>query len=64
MLGLLDFPASLIAGLLWQGAGSWKGFGPGAPFVFGAALSLVAAAMLGALAVSGRRRRDRCVESA
>jgi len=46
VLGLLDFPASLIAGLLWQGAGSWRGFGPSAPFYFGAALSLIAAALM------------------
>jgi MFS family permease len=36
-LGLLDFPASLIAGLLWQGVS------PAAPFFFGAALALAAA---------------------
>ena len=29
-LGILDLPASLIAGLLWQGAGGWSGFGPAA----------------------------------
>lgn len=54
-VGITAFPASLIAGLLWQGAGSWKGFGPGAPFVFGAVLALVAAVMLWVLAASGRR---------
>lgn len=43
ILGILDFPASLIAGLLWQGAFGWKGFGPSAPFLFGAALALIAA---------------------
>jgi MFS family permease len=46
VLGLLDFPASLIAGLLWQGLGRWRGFGPAAPFVFGTALSLAAALLL------------------
>ena len=46
VLGLLDFPASLIAGILWQGAGTWTGFGPSAPFFFGAALSLVAALLM------------------
>jgi MFS family permease len=46
VLGLLDFPASLIAGLLWQGVGSWKGFGPSAPFFFGAALALLAAMLM------------------
>jgi MFS family permease len=39
-LGLLDFPASLIAGLLWQGVG------PSAPFFFGAAMALAAAALM------------------
>lgn len=43
VLGILDFPASLIAGLLWQGAGGWAGFGPQAPFIFGAVLACVAA---------------------
>jgi len=43
VLGLLDFPASLIAGLLWQGAGTWGGLGPSAPFLWGAALALIAA---------------------
>ena len=45
-LGLLDFPASLIAGLLWQGTGSWTGFGASAPFFFGAATAFVAAALM------------------
>lgn len=45
-VGVTAFPASLIAGLLWQGAGGWAGFGPGAPFLFGAVLALVAAVML------------------
>ncbi len=48
-VGITAFPASLIAGLLWQGAGRWGGFGPSAPFLFGGALALVAAAMLAAL---------------
>lgn len=46
VLGILDFPASLIAGILWQGLGSWGGFGASAPFFFGAALSLVAAVLM------------------
>jgi MFS family permease len=45
-VGLASFPASLIAGLLWQGVGAWGGFGPGAPFLFGAVLSLLAAVLL------------------
>jgi hypothetical protein len=35
-------PASLFVGLLWQGLGSWAGFGASAPFAFGAAMSLLA----------------------
>ena len=46
VLGILDFPASLIAGFLWGGVGAWKGFGPSAPFFFGAALSLMAAILM------------------
>jgi len=45
-IGILAFPASLIAGLLWQGAGSWQGFGPSAPFLFGGTLALIAALLL------------------
>jgi hypothetical protein len=32
----------VIAGLLWQGAFGWTGFGPAAPFFFGATLALLA----------------------
>lgn len=46
ILGIIDFPALLIAGILWQGLGSWEGFGPSAPFLFGAALALFAAMLL------------------
>ena len=46
MLGVLDLPASLIAGVLWQGIGRWRGLGPSAPFVFGAAMALVAALLM------------------
>ena len=45
-IGLAAFPASLIAGLLWEGVGRWAGFGPSAPFLFGAAMSLVAVVLL------------------
>lgn len=45
ILGIIDFPASLIAGILWQGTGAWAGFGPSAPFLFGAAMALVALVM-------------------
>lgn len=43
VIGVLTFPASALAGLLWQGAGSWPGLGPSAPFLFGASLALLAA---------------------
>jgi MFS family permease len=43
-VGVAAFPASLVAGLLWQGAGSWSGLGAWSPFAFGAALALLAAA--------------------
>jgi MFS family permease len=45
-LGIMDFPASLIAGVLWQGLGMWQGFGPAAPFYFGAIMALIATAAL------------------
>jgi MFS family permease len=41
-IGITALPASLIAGILWQGVGSWPGFGPSAPFFLGAALALAA----------------------
>jgi len=41
-VGLMALPASLIAGLLWQGVGAWKGFGPAAPFYFGALMAVFA----------------------
>jgi len=42
LLGIVDFPASLAAGVLWQGIGSWTGFGPAAPFLFGAGAAALA----------------------
>jgi MFS family permease len=46
IIGFLAFPASFIAGLLWQGAGAWSGFGPSAPFLFGGTLALIAAFLM------------------
>jgi MFS family permease len=46
ILGILDLPASIIAGVLWQGVGGWSGFGPGAPFLFGAVLAGLAALLM------------------
>ena len=54
-VGITALPASLVAGLLWQGAGRWGGFGPSAPFLFGAALALAAALMLAALPGGSQR---------
>jgi len=45
-VGLSALPASLIAGILWQGLGRWGGFGASAPFYFGAALALAAVVLL------------------
>jgi MFS family permease len=42
VLGVLDFPASLIAGILWHGVGRWVGLGAAAPFYFGAAMAFIA----------------------
>ena len=46
VIGLLAFPSSLIAGILWEGAGAWGGFGPSAPFFFGGTLALIAALLM------------------
>ena len=46
VVGILDFPASVIAGVLWQGAGPWEGLGPSAPFLFGGIMALVAAMLM------------------
>jgi MFS family permease len=45
-IGMAALPASLIAGILWQGLGSWEGLGASAPFIFGAGMALLAALLL------------------
>lgn len=45
-VGLTAFPASFIAGILWQGIGPFSGFGAPAPFLFGATLALISAILL------------------
>lgn len=45
VVGLAVLPASLLAGVLWQGIGSWSGFGVQMPFLAGAALSMLAAGL-------------------
>lgn len=46
VIGFVGLPASLLAGLLWQGFGPWHGFGAAAPFAFGAAAAGLAAVLL------------------
>ncbi|HEX6034547.1 MAG TPA: MFS transporter [Anaerolineales bacterium] len=48
-IGLTVLPASLIAGLLWQGIGAWTGFGASAPFFFGALMALLAGTLFSRL---------------
>jgi MFS family permease len=45
-IGVAALPASLFAGLLWQGAGAWPGLGPAAPFLAGALLAGLAIVLL------------------
>jgi MFS family permease len=46
VIGFLALPSSYIAGVLWQGAFGWKGFGAPAPFLFGAILALAATVLM------------------
>ncbi len=46
VVGLTLLPASVIAGVLWEGIGAWPGFGPAAPFIFGSGLSLIAVVLM------------------
>jgi MFS family permease len=55
-VGLTALPASLAAGLLWQGIGRWSGWGASAPFAFGAGMALVATLLLGLLPLRSRRQ--------
>jgi MFS family permease len=45
-IGIVTLPASVLAGILWEGLGDWGGFGPAAPFAFGAAAAAGAALLL------------------
>jgi MFS family permease len=54
-IGLMALPASVLAGVLWQGVGGWEGLGPSAPFLVGGLLALVAVILLAS--GSGRRMR-------
>jgi MFS family permease len=53
--GITTFPASLLAGILWQGFGGWQGFGPSAPFFIGAGLALCALVLLRFMPAAGIR---------
>jgi len=55
-IGLTALPASLAAGILWQGLGRWAGWGASAPFAFGAGMALLATLLLGLLPL--RRQRQ------
>ena len=54
-IGLVSLPASVLGGVLWEGLGAWSGFGPAAPFAFGAAMAGVAALLLLWAVPDGRR---------
>jgi MFS family permease len=56
-VGLAALPASLIAGILWEGIGPWPGWGPRAPFLFGSVMALTACLLL-ALALPEPAVRD------
>ena len=45
-IGVVTLPASLLAGVLWEGVGAWRGFGPAAPFAFGAVTAVLAMVVL------------------
>lgn len=47
-MGLVTLPASLLAGVLWEGFAGWGGLGPTAPFWFGAVTAATAALLLAA----------------
>jgi MFS family permease len=46
VIGIMTLPASLLAGLLWQGFAGWSGLGAAAPFAFGAGAAALAALLL------------------
>tara|TARA_B100002003_G_scaffold173043_1_gene160940 strand:- start:414 stop:704 length:291 start_codon:yes stop_codon:yes gene_type:complete len=46
VVGLVSLPASVLAGVLWQGLGAWSGFGAAAPFWLGAVTALAATVLL------------------
>ena len=57
-VGLMALPASLIAGVLWQGVGRWPGFGPSAPFVWGAGAAFSAVVLLASMPKSIGQKQE------
>ncbi len=55
-IGLTALPASLAAGVLWQGIGRWTGWGASAPFAFGAGMAFAATLLLGVLPLHPRKQ--------
>jgi MFS family permease len=55
-IGLTALPASVAAGILWQGIGHWSGWGASAPFAFGAGMAFLAVLLLGMLPLQARRQ--------
>ena len=53
--GAVSLPASVLAGVLWEGVGSWNGYGPAAPFILGAITAGLAAGLL-LVMVPGHKR--------
>jgi hypothetical protein len=48
----------VLAGVLWQGAGRWAGYGPSAPFFLGAGLALCAVVLLRLMPAVGQRHAE------
>ena len=46
VVGVVTLPASMLAGVLWQGIGRWNGLGPSAPFLLGALLAILSSGLL------------------
>ncbi|MBN1460037.1 MAG: MFS transporter [Armatimonadetes bacterium] len=46
IVGAAALPASLLAGVVWEGIGTWGGWGASAPFFVGGALSALAVLLL------------------
>jgi MFS family permease len=58
-VGIMALPASLIAGVLWQGGIlGWDGFGASAPFLFGAVMALTALGIFVGTQTISTNRRD------